>query len=73
MAKLDIHLCPETGICSVIKEDGSKIDMLATEVDQLRQIAGDGEKAKAIIAGVDRTFSENLDDEELNQLSAEIK
>ena len=73
MAKLDIHLCPETGICSVIKENGSKIDMLPTEVDQLRQVSGDGDKTREILASVDRTFSEGLEDEELDQLCAEIK
>ena len=36
MAKLDIHMCPETGICSVIKEDKTKIDMMPDDVAQVR-------------------------------------
>ncbi len=73
MAKLNIQLCPETGICSVIKEDRTKIDMMPDEVTQLRQASGDTEKSKAILAQIDATFSESLDNEELHQLSDEIK
>lgn len=73
MAKLNIQLCPETGICSLIKEDKTKIDMMPDEVAQLRAAAGDSEKAKAILAEVDPSFSKSLDSEELEQLSDEIK
>lgn len=73
MAKLDIHMCPETGICSVIKEDKTKIDMMPDEVAQLRQAGDDSEKCKAILARVDKAFADGLDGEELSQLSGEIK
>lgn len=73
MAKLNIQLCPETGICSVIKENKTKIDMIPGEVAQLRQASGDTEKTKAILAQIDAAFSESLDTEELRQLSDEIK
>lgn len=73
MAKLNIQLCPETGICSLIKEDGKKIDMISSEADQLRQAGGDHEKIKAILTQVDATFSAALDNEELDQISAELK
>lgn len=73
MAKLNIQLCPETGICSLIKEDGKKIDMIASEADQLRQASGDPEKIKAVLAQVDPKFSEELDTEELNQIATELK
>ena len=73
MAKLNIQLCPETGICSVIKDDGTKIDMVGDEVAQLRLASGDTEKVKAILAEIDATFCESLDSEELHQLSEEIE
>ena len=28
MDKLNIQLCPETGICSIIKENGKKVDLI---------------------------------------------
>ena len=73
MAKLNIQLCPETGICSLIKEDGKKIDMISSEADQLRAASGDPEKIKAVLAQVDPKFTEELNTEELNQISAELK
>ncbi len=73
MAKLNIQLCPETGICSVIKENRTKIDMMPDEVVQLRQASGDTEECKAILTQIDAAFCESLDTEELHQLSDEIK
>ncbi len=73
MAKLNIQLCPETGICSVIKEDRTKIDMMPDEVVQLRKASGDTEKSKEILAQIDAAFSASLDTEELHQLSEEIE
>jgi hypothetical protein len=63
MAKLNIELCPETGICSVFKEDGTKIDMMP----------GDAEKIKEVLSQVDPSFSGTLESEELDQLSDELK
>ena len=73
MTKLNIQLCPETGICSVIKENGTKIDMMPDEVAQLRQVSGDTEKSREILSQVDAAFSESLDTEEMHQISDEIK
>ena len=73
MAKLNIQLCPETGICSIVKENRTKVDMMPDEVAQLRQASGDAERSKEILAQIDKTFSESLDSEELGQLSDEIK
>jgi hypothetical protein len=73
MGKLDIHMCPETGICSVFKEDGTKIDMMPGEVADLKDAAGDPEKIKEVISQVDKTFTEDLGDEEINQLTDELK
>ena len=73
MGKLDIHMCPETGICSVFKEDGTKIDMMPGEVADVKDAAGDTEKIKEVLWQVDKTFSQELGDEEIGQLSDELK
>ncbi|OQY07889.1 MAG: hypothetical protein B6I25_00550 [Planctomycetales bacterium 4572_13] len=73
MAKLNIEMCPETGICSIMKENGSKVDLLSGEVDQLRQAAGNGEKTKAVLAQIDAGFSDGLQSDELAQLAEKIK
>jgi len=56
-----------------MKENGSKVDLLADEVDQLRQAAGNGEKTKAVLAQIDAGFSNGLQSDELTQLAEKIK
>ena len=73
MTKINIELCPETGICSVFKEDGTKIDMMPGEVQQIKDAAGDSDKIKEVLAQVDSSFSSTMETEELNQLSDELK
>lgn len=73
MGKLNIELCPETGICSIIKADGAKIDLMPDEVDNLRQAGNITDGIKKSIAEVDSQFAETLDLEELKQLSSELK
>lgn len=72
MAKLDIQMCPETGICSIRNEQGAKIDMISAEVDDLRA-AGNPQQLKELLAEVDASFSEALTDDELAQLVQDIK
>jgi hypothetical protein len=73
MAKLDIQKCPETGICSIMNGEGAKIDMISTEVDELRAVAGDPQQLKKLLAQVDASFSEALTEDELDQLSQGIQ
>ena len=72
MSKLNIQLCPETGICSLIKEDGSKVDLMPGEVADLKDALGDGGAVKGAISQVDTDFAEALSDEEVAQLKAEL-
>ena len=73
MGKLNIQHCPETGICSIIKENGNKIDLMPFEVNQLREAVNDPQKIKAVLADVDKDFSDGLDNEEIAQLSSDVK
>lgn len=73
MKKLDIQLCPETGICSIIKGDGTKVDLMPDEVGGLREAAGKPDAVRKALADVDPGFAEALDSEELGQLSSELK
>ena len=70
---LEIHQCPETGICSVFQENGTKIDMMPGEVADLKAVSGDAEKIKEVLAKVDSSFTEKLTAEEVSQLSDELK
>ena len=72
MAKVDLHLCPETGICSIIRGDGSKVDLMPNEVEDLRGAAGDRDSIRQTLGGVDTDFSGKLDAAELDQIAAEL-
>jgi hypothetical protein len=72
MSELNIQLCPETGICSIIKEDGKKVDLMPDEVAQLRE-AGDADGVKKVLGDIDGSFAEGLDAEESAQIAANLK
>lgn len=73
MSDLNIQLCPETGICSIIKGDGSKVDLMPDEVSQLRGASGNSDAIKQALAQIDSGFAEGLDPEEIGQVSRKLK
>lgn len=73
MSDLNIELCPETGICSIIKADGAKIDLMPDEVSQVRDASGDAEAIKQAIAQIDSGFAEKLDSEEYAEITRTLK
>ena len=72
MAKLTIEQCPETGICSIVKEDGKKIDLMPDEAAHLRD-ATDAAAIKAVLAEVDNSFADSLAEDEVQQLTTDVK
>lgn len=68
-----IELCPETGICSIMKDDGKRVDLIPDEVSQLKEASGDGGKIKGVLAGIDNGFAESLSSEEAAQIASELK
>jgi hypothetical protein len=73
MGKLNIELCPETGICSIIKGDGQKVDLMPNEVGDVRQASGQLTAIQQAIAEVDPQFAAALDAEDLQQLAATLR
>lgn len=73
MSELNIQLCPETGICSLVKEDGSKIDLMPDEVSQVRDAAGDPDAVRKALGEIDSGFTEGLAPGQLSQISAILK
>ncbi len=72
MSDLNIQLCPETGICSIIKGDGNKIDLMPDEVSQVRDASGNPDAIRQALARIDSDFAEGLDSEEIGQISNEL-
>lgn len=73
MDKLNIELCPETGICSIIKKNGTKVDLMPDEVKNLRKASGNPDAARQVLAEADAGFAEALAPDELAQLAARLK
>ena len=73
MGNLKVELCPETGICSIVKGDGSKIDLMPDEVGDIRKIKTDPKALQKAIGEVDSTFAQSLDAKELAQLAKALK
>ena len=73
MSDLNIQMCPETGICSIIKDDGTKIDLMPDEVGQIRDASGQSVVIRQALSDVDSGFAEGLNAEELEQVSSELK
>ncbi len=73
MSELNIELCPETGICSVIKADGRKIDLMPDEVGAVRGASGDPDAIRRALSEVDSGFAEALGPDEVAQLSKRLK
>ncbi len=72
MSKLHIELYPETGICSILKADGTKVDLIPDEVTGVREAAGNAEALKNAVAEADEKFAASLTAEELAQLTSSL-
>ena len=68
MENLKISVCSETGICSIIRNSTSKIDLMPTEAQTIREAVGDKNAVRAVIAECDAAFAESLTDAELEKL-----
>ncbi len=73
MSNLNVQLCPETGICSIVKADGRKIDLMPDEVSALRDAAGDQDAIRRTLAEVDSGFAGGLEPGEIDQVSTRLK
>ncbi len=73
MNTVDVHLCPETGICSIVKDDGTKVDLMPGEAQAIREAGGDAEQIRDIIAECDADFAAGLDGGEVAAIAAEVR
>ena len=71
-AKIVVEVCPETGICSIVKGSGQKVDLMPDELAQLRA-AGGAAQAKAVLAEIDPAFAGALDAGALGRIREQVK
>lgn len=72
MGNLKIEHCPETGICSIIKEDGKKVDLMPFEVDSLKEARSNPDGMRTLIAEANKDFADHLSEEELKEIQADL-
>ena len=70
MSKLNVSVCSETGMCSIMKSGTDKVDLMPNEWDEIKNAAGDIAKIRNIVSEADPTFAKNLSDEELANVVA---
>lgn len=68
---LDVHVCPETGICSILK-GGFKVDLMPDEAEAIREAIKDPGKIRDIIAQCDSSFGSILSPEDLTQIGKDV-
>lgn len=73
MSDLNIELCPETGICSIVKANGAKIDLMPDEVAQVKAAAGNAQAIRQALSQIDADFAANLATENVDQIAKRIK
>ena len=73
MNKLQVEVCPETGMCSIVRENAGKADLMPDEVAALRDAGDDLAKIRAIVAAGDAGFAASLTDQELRRISADVR
>ncbi len=69
---MKVEKCPETGICSIIREDGKKIDLMPYEVSQIQEATGDKSKMINVLRDVDDNFASTLTEKETEDLLSKI-
>jgi len=71
-ATLQIERCPETGICSIIRADNTKVDLMPDEVAAIAAAAGKSDDVRAIVSGSDESFAAKLSSAELAQIAQQL-
>lgn len=63
--ELMYEVCPETGICSIVRSGAEKVDLMPTDVQTIREAGGAPATVRAVIADCDTAFAAGLSDEEV--------
>ncbi len=73
MSDLNVSVCSETGMCSIMKSGTDKVDLMPSEWDEIKNAGDDIAKIRDIVAEADPTFAKSLSDKELANVVASGK
>ena len=69
---LQIERCPETGICSIIRPDNTKVDLMPDEVAAIAAAAGKPDAVRAVVGESDASFAAQLSPAEIAQIAGRL-
>ncbi len=72
MDKLNVSVCSETGMCSIIRSGTEKVDLLPTEVEALRAAQGDASEIRKIISECDSSFADKLAASDIDEIAKSV-
>lgn len=73
MNKITVEACPETGICSIVRQNGLKMDLMPGEAAEAREAAQSPDALRGTLADINESFVASLTDEELAELAAKLR
>jgi len=71
MSELIVELCPETGMCSILKEGAGKVDLMPDEASAIK-VSDDAQGIRAVIAEVDPAFAQALDADDMTAITDKL-
>ena len=69
---LQLNVCPETGICSVVRSSTEKLDLMPDEVTTIRDSADDLAQVRAVLAESDSAFTATLSEAEVAHIAKRL-
>ena len=72
MDDLKIEVCPETGICSIVRSGTDKVDLMPNEVASIKDADAEAEDIRKIIAEANASFAASLSEEELQNIAGSV-
>ena len=72
MSELNVSVCSETGMCSIMKSGTDKVDLMPSEWGEIKEAGNDIAKIRDIVAEADPAFAKSLSDEELAKVVSSV-
>jgi hypothetical protein len=72
MSNLVIERCPETGICSLVRPDHTKVDLMPDEVAAIAAAAAKPDAVRAVVDGADASFAARLSPADLAEIARQL-
>jgi hypothetical protein len=72
MDDLKIEVCPETGICSIVRSGTDKMDLMPNEVAAIRDAGAEANDIRAVLAEANASFAESLSEAELQNIAGSV-